>query len=182
MPNQLKAADGYVFESGKTYTHAQGLSCCFRQWRAAHSHCRFLHGYALQVEITFQAWKLDDRNWVMDFGGLKPIKAWLEETFDHKTLVAKDDPHLDVFKALAVNPNTDDPDNMVYENVADPILQLNIVDHVGCEAFAKMIFEHTSDWLLSTMLPPEQDSPPVWVESVTIREHGGNHATYRRCY
>ena len=36
-----------VWRSTKTYGHEEGLSCCFRQWRATHSHCRLLHGYAL---------------------------------------------------------------------------------------------------------------------------------------
>ena len=33
----------------------------------------------------------------MDFGGLKPIKQQLEDLFDHKTVIAEDDPALDWF-------------------------------------------------------------------------------------
>lgn len=81
------------FRSTKTYGHDIGLSCCFRQWRSA-SHCRFLHGYALAVHLEFEADDLDARSWVMDFGSLKPVRQWLVQTFDHKTLVAADDPLL----------------------------------------------------------------------------------------
>ena len=42
-----------VWRSTKTYGHEEGLSCCFRQWRATHSHCRLLHGYALSFRLTF---------------------------------------------------------------------------------------------------------------------------------
>ena len=58
------------FESGKVYAHNTGHSCAFRQWKAD-SHCNLIHGYALQFELTFGSDKLDNRNWVVDFGGLK---------------------------------------------------------------------------------------------------------------
>jgi hypothetical protein len=64
--------------STKTYGNEQGLSCCFRQWRSTHSHCSLLHGYSIGVRAKFESETLDDRNWVMDFGGLKAFKAWLE--------------------------------------------------------------------------------------------------------
>ena len=62
----------------KTYGNETGLSCAFRQWRAD-SHCNLIHGYALGFEITFEADKLDDRNWVIDFGDLGVLKKMLKE-------------------------------------------------------------------------------------------------------
>ena len=47
-----------------------GYSTCFRQWRASHSHCQYLHGYAMEFVVTFDG-PLDERNWVMDFGAFK---------------------------------------------------------------------------------------------------------------
>jgi 6-pyruvoyltetrahydropterin/6-carboxytetrahydropterin synthase len=87
------------YQSHKTYTHAEGWSCAFRQWKADHSHCHYLHGYALQVELTFEAEALDHRNWVVDFGGLKGLKKVLQSVFDHTTLIAEDDPELGWFEA-----------------------------------------------------------------------------------
>lgn len=168
---RLEPSKGMIFESGKVYTHAQGLSCCFRQWRASDSHCRFLHGYSLQVELTFQAKNLDHRNWVMDFGGLKPIKQWLEDTFDHKTLVARDDPQLLRFRELAY-----------WGDKA--IIDIVEVEHVGCEAFAKMIYDHVDTWVSAETRVDDYDNGTythrVRLESVTVREHAGNFATYRR--
>ena len=66
-----------IYRSTKTYDHTEGLSCCFRQWRATHSHCRLVHGYALAFKFVFATYELDERNWCFDFGGLKPIRAWL---------------------------------------------------------------------------------------------------------
>ena len=74
-----------AYYSTKKYDHNEGLSCAFRQWKASHSHCRWVHGYSIAVSFKFGAKELDDRNWVQDFGGLNPIKAWLKKNFDHTT-------------------------------------------------------------------------------------------------
>lgn len=163
MTQKLEPAPGMAFESSKTYTHAQGLSCTFRQWRATHSHCRFLHGYALQVTIVFRSKELDDRNWVMDFGGLKHLKEWLVETFDHKTLIAEDDPALNHFVHMSKD----------YKDQGGRLIDLTIVEHVGCEAFAKLIFEQAEALT-------QVDGERLQVQSVEVREHEGNAATYRR--
>lgn len=142
------------YRSTKTYGHDIGLSCAFRQWRAT-SHCRFLHGYALSVKLDFECEQLDDCNWVVDFGGLKTFKDWLQKTFDHKTLVARDDPLLFEFRELERSGG----------------VQLVEVEKVGCEAFAAMIFEEGLSWL-------EQNEyvPRVKLLRVEVREHGANSA------
>ena len=75
--------------STKHYGHNIGLSAVFRQPNADHSHCHLLHGYSLQFKFTFACDHLDNKNWAVDFGGLKQIKKWLEDHFDHKTAIDK---------------------------------------------------------------------------------------------
>lgn len=145
--------------STKTYPHSIGLSCCFRQWRATHSHCQFLHGYSLEVRLEFEG-ALDDRNWVVDFGDLKEIKRWLEDTFDHKTLVALDDPKYAHFQDLHRH----------------KIIQMVTVEHVGCEKFAEHIFDHVSNWLATN----EKTFARVLLNSVEVKEHAGNSAIVKR--
>ena len=86
------------YRSSKTFGHELGLSCAFRQWRADHSHCSKLHGYAISVHFEFESEELDARNWVMDFGGFKGVKQMLQDTFDHKVVIASDDPHKEFFR------------------------------------------------------------------------------------
>ena len=74
-----------TYYSTKTYGHNIGLACVFRQPNADHSHCHLLHGYSLAFRFTFGCKDLDNKNWAVDFGGLKPLKAWLEDKFDHKS-------------------------------------------------------------------------------------------------
>lgn len=146
-----------VYQSTKTYTHAHGLSCCFRQWKAD-SHCNTLHGYSLQIEVTFEG-PLDQRNWVMDFGGLKRLKGWLESTFDHKTLVAEDDPQYALFVAMGNS----------------GLIDMVTVPAVGCEKFAEQIY----DWLDGIPNWEYDDTHPK-VQSVKVSEHPGNSATVHR--
>src|SRR5882672_2561450 len=80
----------YKYVSTKTYKNLGSTS--YRQWRAD-SHCRRIHGYSLSFHFEFGSNDLDVRNWVVDFGGLKPLKDLLEDWFDHTLLVAIDDPH-----------------------------------------------------------------------------------------
>ena len=119
------------FYSGKTYTHATGHSCAFRQWRAD-SHCNLIHGYALQFEFTFGGSELDERNWIVDFGGPKPLKEWLKHMFDHTYLVAEDDPELSTFQELHDK----------------GLCDLRIVPEASLESSAKMALEKANKILL----------------------------------
>ena len=74
-------------------------SCAFRQ-PFAESHCKFLHGYRLQAKFWFGCNELDERNWVVDFGGLKELKLKLENTFDHTTVIWEKDPEKPLFEFL----------------------------------------------------------------------------------
>lgn len=140
------------YQSSKTYEHSVGLSCCFRQWRASHSHCQYLHGYSLQVALHFESKELDRRNWVVDFGDLKEIKQWLQDTFDHKTVIAEDDPMLQLFHHL------DD----------QGIIDLKVLPDVGCEKFAELIYNRVDAWL------KESNHEHAYLKRVEVREHGGN--------
>ena len=102
-----------TYYSTKTYGHNIGLSAVFRQPNADHSHCHLLHGYSLAFKFTFGCKDLDNKNWAVDFGGLKPLKKWLENSFDHKLVLDKNDPHMDKFKELEEILNL--PDNLLLD-------------------------------------------------------------------
>lgn len=70
-----------------------------RNWNSG-THCSRIHGYARTVEITIQAQELDAAQWVVDLGDLKFIRELLVEAWDHRLLVASDDPLLDDFREL----------------------------------------------------------------------------------
>ena len=141
--------------STKTYGHNIGLSACFRQPNA-HSHCKFLHGYSLQFKFVFSCDSLDERNWVVDFGGLKPLKAWLENTFDHKVVLDKEDPHMDAFVELQ----------------SKGLAELTLLNGVGVEKFAEHAFNFANN------LVKEMTNNRCYVVSCECAEHGANSAIY----
>lgn len=146
-----------AYRSTKTYGAERGLSACFRQWRAK-SHCRLLHGYALGFRFVFEADELDENNWVVDFGALKPIKQMLDEMFDHKLVVAEDDP---VLGMLA--------------NVPTEVADVVMLPSTGCEAFAEHVGKETIAWLELVGLAPR-----VRLVSVECFEHAANSALWTK--
>jgi len=109
------------YQSTKIFS---GYSTAFRQWKATHSHCKFMHGYALSFKVWFEG-DIDERNWVADFGSFKKngIKDKLSNIFDHTTIIANDDPLLADFENL-------------HNKGA---IQIIIMEDVGCEVFAKCV-------------------------------------------
>ncbi len=167
--------------STKTYGNDRGLSCCFRQWRSTHSHCSLLHGYSIGIKLVFESHTLDDRNWVMDFGGLKAFKEWSEWMFDHTLVVAKDDPHLEMFKKMAELGLQDQ----------GGVCDLRIVEAVGCEKFSELVYKEM-DKILKKYQRGETYTLPngktfearypvgkyVHLRSAEVFEHTGNSAVY----
>ena len=145
-----------VFQSTKVIELG---SCAFRQWRASHSHCKFLHGYQLIAKLWFSGSSLDEKNWVVDFGGLKELKAELNSMYDHTTTVAADDPELETFKQLHDK----------------GIIQLYIMkDGVGIERAAENVF-NVADRHVRKLT-----NNRCWVDKVEVFEHEDNSATYSK--
>ena len=147
--------------SAKIFTHNSGFSVAFRQWKAE-SHCRFLHGYALQIELQFiEINGLNKENWVFDFGGLEEVKVWLDDRFNHKTIIARDDPFLNNFVELD----------------SHEVIDIVIVDQVGCEAFAWHIAEWVQTWLQQH---PDNTDSRIALNLVKVWEHESNYAFWSR--
>jgi|TARA_R110002096_G_scaffold390550_5_gene585082 6-pyruvoyltetrahydropterin/6-carboxytetrahydropterin synthase len=139
--------------SSKTYKHLGPVA--YRQWRAE-SHCNNIHGYALSFYFEFEAETLDARNWVMDFGGLKPLKNLLEDWFDHTLLVAEDDPdreHLLNLGKLG-------------------LAKITEVEKTGCEGISAFLYEYINTIFLKDY--GEQDR--IWCSRVEVRETDSNMA------
>ena len=152
------------FQSTKLF---DGFSTVFRQWQAEGTHCRFLHGYAIEFKVTFEG-ELDHRNWVWDFGGMKrantkidgmSAKEWMDYMFDHTVVLANDDPNREHFQ-------------MLHDN---GVVQLRLMDGpVGAERFAEFIF-HKLDKFVQ-----EETQGRVSVVRVEFFENKRNSAIYEK--
>ena len=131
-------------------------SCAFRQWRAD-SHCKFIHGYRLQAKFWFGCSSLDNKNWVVDFGGLKELKKVFEHQFDHTLCVAGDDPYLELLQQLHT------------VGVCD----LRIMEKgVGIEKTAEWCYDVADSHIRGIT------NNRCWVEKVEVWEHDKNSAVF----
>lgn len=68
------------------------FSCGHRVYQQG-SKCENLHGHNYRVHFELEAPELDDVGRVLDFSVIKTLLCeWLEEEWDHKMLIWKDDP------------------------------------------------------------------------------------------
>lgn len=119
-----------TFKSTKIFDN---FSVALRQHKAGHSHCQLLHGYALKFKVWFssieeeEGLQLDEMSWIVDFGifSRNGLKDWLNSQFDHTTLIEKDDPQLESFEWM--------------QELG--LLKLVVLDSMGAESVAKMVFE-----------------------------------------
>ena len=140
------------FKSTKRFT---GFPCTHRQWRAE-SHCRYVHGYSREFIFEFAAKELTKEGWVVDFGGLKELKTWLEHVFDHTFLVAQDDPELETFQALDKK----------------GVIQLRILPNPGMEGTAEHVYHQGMEILKSLY------GDRAGITKVEVRENEKNSAIY----
>jgi 6-pyruvoyltetrahydropterin/6-carboxytetrahydropterin synthase len=142
----------------KRYTSTKIIelgSCAFRQWRAVDTHCKYVHGYQLKAKFWFEG-ELDDRNWVVNFGGLKELKSTLQKTFDHTLCIAMDDPEIALFQKL-------------HEVGA---CDLRIMADVGIEKTAEYCFKRAAEYIDATT------NGRCKVTKVEVWEHEANSAIF----
>ncbi len=133
----------------------KGFPCTHRQWKAE-SHCRFVHGYSREFHFEFEASELTQEGWVVDFGGLKEIKEWLNQTFDHTFLVSQDDPYLEQFKKMD----------------KDGIIQLRVLPNPGMEGTAMYVYQEASKILRKLY------GNRAWISLVKVSENENNSAIF----
>ena len=133
------------FRSTKTY---RNLPCAHRRWQH-NGHCAHVHGYSRSFTLTFRCQQRTENGFVMDFGDLKPVKAWLEEHFDHTLLLDADDPLLDQFRDLE----------------KQGACRLVVYDDVGMEGTCKFVMDWVDQWLET------ETQGRVWLHSIEVREN-----------
>lgn len=156
-----------MYQSAKTFDN---FSVALRQWKAKHSHCQLLHGYAFELKVWFTSneedidKQLDDMNWIVDYGGFKKspegngLRAWLDDIFDHTTLIEKDDPYLDYFQSGA----------------QEGVMKLIIMEKMGAESVAKLVFDKFNEVLSKT------DAGRCRVIRVECFENKNNSSIYEK--
>ena len=61
--------------------------------------CGHLHGHNARAEIVLEAAELDGRDMVADFAEVdRKMKAWIDEKLDHRMLLQRDDPLVEILQ------------------------------------------------------------------------------------
>ncbi len=146
----------------------ENYSVAIRQWKAQHSHCQLLHGYALKFKVWFASnepdidKQLDDMNWIVDYGGFKDapkgngLKSWMDHMWDHTLLIQKDDPFVDVFEQMGQM----------------GLAKVHLLDKMGAESNAKLVYDHFNSVLSKT------DAGRCKVIKVECFENDNNSSIY----
>ena len=151
------------FQSTKTFDN---FSVAIRQHKAQHSHCKYLHGYSFEFKVWFESIEeleenqLDEMNWIVDYGifSRNGLKEWLNDIFDHTTLIEKDDPQLESFQYM--------------QDLG--LLQLRVMDRMGAESMAKLVFDKFNDWF------SKNEGGRVKVAQVECFENKKNSSIYKQ--
>jgi 6-pyruvoyltetrahydropterin/6-carboxytetrahydropterin synthase len=101
--------------------------------------CAQVHGHNGLVEIELRSHKLNSLGMVYDFDDIeKTMKTWIHEAFDHKMLLNKKDPLVEVFKSQG------EPVYLFEDNPTAEVIAREIFTHAktqGLPVFEVRIWE-----------------------------------------
>lgn len=129
--------------------------CAHRQWRHE-GHCALVHGYSRSFHFWFQCHNLDPHGFVVDFGGLKKFKVFLDDWYDHTLLLNEDDPLLPQFRELE----------------KQGACRIKTGKNIGMEGTANFLYQ------VINQLLEEQTGGRAWCFKVEVRENDKNSAVF----
>lgn len=140
-----------MLSCSKTYTD---IPFAHRQHRHA-GHCAYIHGHNWSLTFTFGCARPDENGFVVDFGGLKYIRQWIDKHLDHACVFNADDPMKDVlFEA------------------APGVWKAVVVPNCSCEGLAEWVFKSVDP------LVREHTAGRAWLLAVEVGEDSRNAAKY----
>lgn len=113
-------------EEGPLYNVSKEIHFCYgHRLLDYNGKCAHPHGHNGKIEIELWSDKLDKRGMVFDFGDIKEIvQQWVDKELDHKMILRKDDPLVDVLKKMN-----------------EPFFVMN--DNPTAESLAKLIYDYS---------------------------------------
>ena len=98
--------------------------------------CNNLHGHNAKVRVTLELNQLDELGLSVDFGLVKrEIERWVEQNWDHKTFLSKDDPLYPILQKAGVdcivldsNPTSELFARLLFQQAIDMGLPIKYVD------------------------------------------------------
>lgn len=117
-------------------------------------HCAQIHGHNWAFEFTFKTSQRDENGFVVDFGKLGWLKAWLNSTFDHALVLNESDPHLEDLKDF----------------LGTAYARIVVLPDGSCEGLALYLATYVNKEMA------RQTGGRVWLEKVVVYEDSKNSA------
>ena len=130
-------------------------------------HCRFIHGHNWTFTFVFGCSQRDKNGFVIDFGELDFLKAWINARFDHKLLINDSDPGL---KYLLDTMSVRRPSSL--QEGLGPFAEVSVVPDASCEGLALFLYSHVA------AMVHELTAGRVRLLSVDVKEDSKNSAKY----
>lgn len=118
-------------------------------------HCALIHGHNWAITLTFACRETDGNGFVVDFGKLKYLKAWIDENLDHACLFNENDTQKDALLAQF-----------------GKLFKVYTLPNSSSEGLAQHIYQ-VFDPMVRT-----QTKDRVWITKVEIEEDSKNGAAY----
>jgi 6-pyruvoyltetrahydropterin/6-carboxytetrahydropterin synthase len=119
-------------------------------------HCALIHGHNWAITLTFACRETNPDGFVVDFGKLKYLKAWIEENLDHACLF-----------------NEGDPEKERLLSAAGDLFKTYILPNCSSEGLAQHLYS-----VFNPMVRKETGDR-AWIVEVEIEEDSKNSAAYR---
>jgi 6-pyruvoyltetrahydropterin/6-carboxytetrahydropterin synthase len=125
------------------FSVTQELPFCYGHRLLGHrGKCGRLHGHNGVARVTLRSEALDAQGMVADFDLIeRTLRAFLDETLDHRMLLHRDDPVApalraagESFVALELNPTAENIARMIFEHARRsgfPVVEVQLVEQQG---------------------------------------------------
>lgn len=119
-------------------------------------HCAFIHGHNWSFTLVFGCKQCDENGFVIDFGQLRLIRAWIEQHLDHACVLNRDDTLKDTLL-----------------DAASEAFKVYEVECCSCEGLARHLFQ-IFDQLVRT-----HSGGRAFLIKIEVREDRHNAVSYR---
>lgn len=107
--------------------------------------CKYLHGHNGTAVVSLQGEKLDHRGMLLDFGDIKRVLSrWIDEHLDHKLLLNREDPLIDLLRAqgeplfvMDANPTAENIAKLIFDKAKEqglPVVNVDLHETPNCFA------------------------------------------------
>lgn len=149
------------------YTVERNTHACIAHRLVGHEgKCQFLHGHNYEFKVRLFSPYLNSLSMLMDFGDIKKFwDNWIDENWDHSTILNATDPLLSYFKKASSR-----------SDVLNGIIGQRVVEFDGnptAERMAEFLAKKVRDdlWKMNVL-------PKIFSIVVIVEETPGNKATF----